>query len=270
MSLNKHLNKHRCILLLALAFAMLLLQVCACTDKEADATPPQQPGSPLPPGSQQPSPTQPPGLPAPADDAGPSAQAPDVDTGPSAQTPDADTGSAEPTSLSGEVVISFDFVRQSGSASNQHAVWIEDMEGNVVRTLYASRWTANGGYRTRPDSIALWAGRADLANMASSEVDAVSGATPATGPLSYTWDLTDSGGNTVAPGDYAFFVEGTLRWKNFVIYSGIISLGVRPATVQADADFTFQGDGRYATLTETSGETDMIGPVTAVFAPGVD
>ena len=248
------MRRHRCAFLIAVM--LLLLPVCTCADSAADVTPPSLPDTPTPPNSQEPAPVQSPDISVSTEDTEPSTQAPDDNTGPSA-----------PTTLSGEVVISFDYIRQSGAASNQHAVWIEDMDGNVIRTLFASRWTANGGYRTRPDSIALWAEKADLANMTSSEVDAVSGATPGTGSLSYAWDLTDMSGNTVTPGDYIFFVEGTLRWKNFVLYSGVITLGLEPVTVQANAEFTFEGDGRYATLTESSGETNMIGPVTAVFKP---
>ena len=183
------------------------------------------------------------------------------------QAQENDTEPVTPFELCGELVISFDFVRQSGPASNQHAVWIEDMDGNVVRTLFASRWTADGGYSTRPDSIALWAQRAGLADMTSAEVDAVSGATPGTGQQSYSWDLTDISGNTVPPGDYVFFVEGTLRWKNFVLYSGVITLGTEPVTVHANAEFEYEGDGRYGALDEDSVENNMIGPVTAIFSP---
>jgi len=186
---------------------------------------------------------------------------------PAVQDPNDDTEPLVPVELSGELVISFDFNRQSGPASNQHAVWIEDMDGNVVRTLFASRWTADGGYRRRPDSIALWAQRAGLANLTSAKVDAVSGATPATGHQSYTWDLTDAGGSTVPPGDYIIFVEGTLRWKNFVLYSAMITLGADPVTVHAAAEFTYEGDGRYGALNEDSVENNMIGPVTVVFTP---
>jgi len=254
------MKKHRWIFLIMAA--LLLLPVCACADEGVDDRPPAlpvSPVSPVAPVSPEPSPAGAPGVPAPAD----------VDEAPP-QDPDDDIEPVAPVELSGEVVISFDYIRQSGPASNQHAVWIEDTGGNMVKTLFASRWTSTGGYRTRPDSIALWARRAGLADMASAEVDAVSGATPRAGPLSYTWDLTDMGGAAVEPGDYAFFVEGTLRWKNFVLYSGVITLGAEPATAQANAEFTLEGDGRYAALDETSGETNMIGPVTAVFTPGVD
>ena len=167
----------------------------------------------------------------------------------------------------GEVVISFEYTRQSGPASNQHAVWIEDMEGNLIKSLFASRWTANGGFRTRPDSIALWTEIADPANMETADIDAIAGVTPRAGLQSYTWDLTDLNGETVLKGDYRFFVEGTLRWKNFVLISGVIRIGDEPETVQGDAVFHYEGTDRYPELTDDSTENNMIGAVTAVFIP---
>jgi len=101
--------------------------------------------------------------------------------------------------------------------------------------------------------------------MTESEVDAVSGATPASSHVSYSWDLTGSDGTVVSSGDYRFFVEGTLRWKNFVLYSGVITLGDSLVSVNAEAEYSYQGDGRYAALTSASVENDMIGPVTATF-----
>jgi len=184
---------------------------------------------------------------------------------PDDQTNEADPD--EPGPASGEVTISFEYTRQSGPASNQHAVWIEDMDGKLIKSLFASRWTADGGYRTRPDSIALWAERAGLKNMSETEVDAVSGATPSSGLQTYIWDLTDISGETVPTGDYMFFVEGTLRWKSFVLYSGIITLGDSPVTVEGTAVFHYEGSERYDALTADSVENNMIGPVTATFTP---
>ena len=172
-----------------------------------------------------------------------------------------------PVKATGEVIISFVYTRQSGAASNQHAVWIEDMDGGLVKSLFASRWTAEGGYVTRPDSIVIWATRAGLASMTSAEVDAVSGATPRTGPQSYVWDLTDTNGDTVMQGDYMIFVEGTLRWKNLVLYSGVITIGNESVTIQADPEFHYEESGRYAALTDDSPENNMIGSVTVEFLP---
>jgi hypothetical protein len=175
-----------------------------------------------------------------------------------------------PGIVSGEVVITFDYERISGSASNQYAVWIEDMDGSIIKTLYASSWTADGGYRTRPDSIALWVNKSNLASMTDAEVDAISGATPRTGIQTYIWDLTDANGETLLPGDYRFFVEGTLRWKNYVLYSGVITISDAPVSVQADAEYYYEASDRYAELTSESPENAMIGAVTVSFIPTVN
>ena len=175
-----------------------------------------------------------------------------------------------PAYAPGTLTISFDYERISGSASNQWAVWVEDMDGNLVRSLYASRWTADGGYRTRPDSIALWVEKSGLASMSKAEVDAISGATPRAGELTYAWDLTNTSGDAVAHGEYKFFVEGTLRWKNYVLYSGVIAIGDAPVTVEADAEFIYEASDRNAALTSESPENAMITAVAAVYTPAVD
>ena len=185
----------------------------------------------------------------------------------------ADAGSdvGEPTtpySAPGQVVISFDYVKQSGSASNQFAVWIEDLSGNYIQTVFATRWTANGGFDTRPDSVALWVEKSDIPFMPSYYVDAISGATPQTGEFTCVWDLTDINGNTVPPGEYMLFVEGTLRWKNYVLYSCAIEIGGAHTDFQADAEFVYAGSGNQAALTSDSPENNMIGAVTASYIPG--
>ena len=171
---------------------------------------------------------------------------------------------------SGMLTITFNYENQSGSASNQFAVWIEDMAGSYIQTLYVTRWTANGGYKSRPDSIALWVEKSGLDSLDSTkkaQIDAVAGATPRAGNLSYYWDLKDTNGETVPPGEYKFFVEGTLRWKNYVLYSGTITIGGEAVTVTADAEFIYEASDRYDALTGDSPENAMIGTVTAIFTP---
>ena len=99
-------------------------------------------------------------------------------------------------------------------------------------------------------------------------VDAVSGATPQTGEVTYVWDLTDINGNAVPPGEYVVFVEGTLRWKNHVLYSGVIEIGEIPATVQAGSEYIYEGSGNQPALTSESSENSMIGAVTVSYNPG--
>jgi len=239
-------------------FIFLLAALCACAGGGISEPPDlshNAPEQPAPPAAQ----TSPPAGSA----ATSSPQATD-------QIPEDEPEPEPPPTVSGEVIISFDFVRQSGSASNQFAVWIEDMSGNLIKTLYASRWTANGGYKSRPDSIKMWVGRSGLANKSSAEVDAFSGATPGTGPVSFTWDLTRADGTKVPPGEYMFYVEGTLRWKNYVIYSGVITLGDEPERVFGDDFFHYEASDRYGALNHDSGENSMVGLVTARFIPFED
>jgi len=174
------------------------------------------------------------------------------------------------SSTTGELTITFNYEKISGWASNQFAVWIEDMDGNYINSLYATKWTADGGYKSRPDSIKTWIERSGRDSMEKSEVDAISGATPQAGNLLYSWDLTDSSGNTVPQGKYKFFVEGTLRWKNYVIYSGVVDIGGEAVTVTAEAEYFFEEtDESYEpnALTEDSPEVAMISGVTAKFEP---
>ena len=167
----------------------------------------------------------------------------------------------------GKAIITFGYEKQPGYASNQFAVWIEDTDGNHIKTLYATRYTANGGYKDRPDSIPTWVAKSGLAEMQKSELDAIAGATPKAGTLSYAWDLTDASKNTVPSGDYKFYVEGSLRWKNRVIYSGVITIGDAPVEVYAEAEYIYESSDNQPALSDDSPEISMITAVTANFVP---
>jgi hypothetical protein len=110
-------------------------------------------------------------------------------------------------------------------ASNQYAFWIEDMEGNYIDTLYVTRYTAGEGYRRRPQSIPKWVSSAEPGNMHSSEIDAISGATPKPGNYTVYWDFMDGKGELVTSSQYRYFIEGTMYMNDDVLYSGIITMG---------------------------------------------
>lgn len=122
--------------------------------------------------------------------------------------------------------ISFMF-RRGGIASSQYAIWIEDGSGRLVRTLYATSFTAEGGYEYREDALPVWVSKAKPHALSSTQLDAITGATPQNGVLTYKWDGTDDNGNRVPPGRYTFFIEGILYWKSRVIYSGELDWGSR-------------------------------------------
>jgi hypothetical protein len=134
--------------------------------------------------------------------------------------------------------LTFVFTRQSGHATNQFAVWIEDAQGRYIKTLYAASFTAHGGWSRRPTSIPIWVKQSGAANLTKTQVDAISGATPKTGTLTYTWDGTDSRGVSVPNGNYTLFLEGTLRWENQVLYRVPMVLGQGASIANVNVEYT--------------------------------
>jgi hypothetical protein len=128
-------------------------------------------------------------------------------------------------SVSTGIDISFTFNRRTDFASNQFAVWIEDSQGKLIRTLFATKYTATGGWEKRPLSIPLWVKQSGLSELSKTEIDAFSGATPRAGPLTYRWDGLDKNGKRMAAGEYQVFLEATLKDENRVLYSAPITLG---------------------------------------------
>ena len=152
------------------------------------------------------------------------------------------------------VEVSFTYTTQRGFSSNQFAVWIEDAQGRYVKTLYATRFTANGGWQKREQSIPLWVKQSNLKGMNKNQIDAVTGPTPKTGRLGYIWDGTDSSGKAVSSGEYRVLVEATLRNENRVLYTAVIKLGEKG---RADAQAQYFGS--------STAERAMIGPVTVIY-----
>jgi hypothetical protein len=154
------------------------------------------------------------------------------------------------------------FNRQSGYATNQFAVWIETAEGEFVKTVAVTKFTANGGYENRPDSLKLWRERGGL-----DDIDAVTAATPK-GETAYRWTLDNYSGNRVTDSDYVYFVEGNLRWSNRVIYSGTISVGESVICGVAERELVFEESDGNPALADNAPEIDMISNVTARYISG--
>lgn len=167
-----------------------------------------------------------------------------------------------------ELEITFNFARQSGWASNQFAVWIEDADGTYIKTLYATRWTAVGGFRTRPMSIPTWVEQSNLPQKQPAEVDLITSPTPQSGILTYIWDLTDSHGNAITEGEYKFFIESSFRWGNRAIFSGTVNIGdigEQNAVSAVETTFIFEESGGQPALNENAPETSMITDVVVQF-----
>ena len=161
--------------------------------------------------------------------------------------------------------ISFTFKRQSGFSSNQFALWIEDSRGRLVKTLYATKFTANGGWAKRPQSIPLWVVKsgisAGVSALSKNDIDAFTGATPRAGALSYSWDGAGMDGNPMAPGEYRVFLEATLREGNRLLCSAPFTLGSGSAGSFAEARLNMEYYGN------STKEHDMIENVKVMYRP---
>jgi len=148
-----------------------------------------------------------------------------------------ENGEKAAAGISPKVEISFVYQKQTGMGSNQFAVWIEDSSGKYIKTLYATRFTANGGWQRRAQSLPGWVKAAQAVNMTTTEIDAITGATPSSGNLSYVWDCKDKEGNKVPAGEYKYIVEASLRMANRVVCSGTIKTGDQAQQSQAVSEF---------------------------------
>ena len=185
---------------------------------------------------------------------------PTLTPAPSGTAPLEQTIPSNTTGINGAALtVQLTFNHAGTLAANQYAVWIENADGELVKTLYVSNFTANGGYRTRPESLATWVSKANPAGMEDTQVDAVSSATPQSGAQSYSWDGTDENGEALPAGDYHVFVEGTMYWTSSVLYSGNFAWGGASGGVAMTPSYTETG-------TETN--KDMISQVSAQYTAG--
>ncbi len=119
-----------------------------------------------------------------------------------------------------EVAVSFTF-SPSGDERIENpyiAVWVEDLDGNLVKTISLWYEQSNKGQRWLSD-LRQWAA-------ASGEtVDpATSGATQVAGDYTVVWDGTDADGAAVELGDYVLFIEAAREHGPYELTSSPISI----------------------------------------------
>ena len=128
--------------------------------------------------------------------------------------------------LYADVEVDFDYNAMNGFASNQFALWVENENGDVVKTIFVTDFTgAKRGYKKREQSLNNWVAAAKPAEMSDSALDAISGATPKSGAQHFTWDLTDNQGKKVPAGKYFIKLEATLFQDSNVVYTGAVDTG---------------------------------------------
>ena len=114
----------------------------------------------------------------------------------------------------------------------QTAVWIEDREGNFVRTIYVSGFS--GHIKEKEVRLREWAHSSKFV-----DVDAVTGASINLGQHVYVWDLMDSSGRKVEAGEYVVKVE-VRYWPSmqYQLVSAAVKLGEKAdKTVVEEGNF---------------------------------
>ena len=124
------------------------------------------------------------------------------------------------------VQINFDYTKRDGFSSNQIAIWLEDANGNYIKTIYITDFTGRkSGWKKRNQSLSNWQKKANAIKMSQSEIDAVSKATPKQGNVNIIWDCKDNNGKLIKDGNYRIVVEATIYQDNNVLYTAEINIG---------------------------------------------
>lgn len=161
----------------------------------------------------------------------------------------------------GSLEISFNYTKQAGPGSNQYAVWVENAQGEVVKTLFVTEFTSKGrsrdgskparGYTYRPSCVPTWVQHIDAENQPDELMDAVTGATPAeSGVQTFVWDFTDQNGNTVTKGTYRFYVEATYNGASVVTHTGTVNFGAPAADLPVETSYIEETEDRKDMITE--------------------
>ena len=151
-----------------------------------------------------------------------------------------DAADAATVPATAEMVVDFTYTAEAsgGRAHNPYvAVWVEDTDGNLVRTISLWYEQSDKGARWLND-LSSWYG--------SSGGDVLtSGATRAAGSYSVVWDGTDLDGGTVAAGQYVVYIESAREHGPHSITAVEVTLGNDGFSV------TLRDDGELSSATAT-------------------
>jgi hypothetical protein len=147
----------------------------------------------------------------------------------SAAIDSAATASGTSVAASTELVVDFTFGGTSSAPMHNPyvAVWVEDADGNLVKTV--SLWFESGKGTRWLNELRSWYSASGGAATSTS-----SGATRAAGTYSVVWDGTDEGGNLVPQGDYVLYVEAAREHGPYEITSTPITLNGSDFTATLD------------------------------------
>lgn len=120
------------------------------------------------------------------------------------------------------------------------AIWLEDANGKLVKTLYVSQELSDKEYKMGnvcPD----WVKQAKWEAAPKNEIAAVTAPTPTVGTGEMSFDLAKLG---VAPGTYGFRFQMHVEEEYNVLYRGVITVGGPAAGIALE---TVGGPGKPST-----------------------
>ena len=159
----------------------------------------------------------------------------------------------------GPLTLEYTYNRKDGKAANQMAAWIEDKDGKVIRTLFATRFVAKGGYKKRDQALPVWVKKSGLAQLDEKKVDALTLATPQSGQVKMAWDGKDDSGKDAPDGTYKLVLEATLFQDSDVVYTGTFQKGGKEQNLEMKEKRTKEPD--------QAANKDMVTNVKAVYRP---
>ena len=159
----------------------------------------------------------------------------------------------------GPLTLEYTYSRKDGKAANQMAAWIKDKDGKVVRTLFATKFVAKGGFKKRDQALPVWVKKSGVAQLDAKKVDAFTQATPQSGQVKVAWDGKDDSGKTAPDGTYQVVLEATLFQDSDAVYTGTFQKGGKEQTVAMKEKRTKDPD--------QAANKDMVTNVKAVYKP---
>jgi hypothetical protein len=134
----------------------------------------------------------------------------------------------------GVLEVKFFFNTPSNVEPTYHtAIWLEDTNGKMAKTLYVSQELSDTQYKVG-DACPDWVNKAQWEKAPKTEVAAVTAPTPSVGMGELRFDLATLG---IAPGTYGFRFQVHVTDQYNVLYRGQVTVGGPGGEVKLETAF---------------------------------
>ena len=109
----------------------------------------------------------------------------------------------------------------TAAPSYQTVIWLEDADGNYVKSVLVSEYLSYGGHN-QPEICPTWSQAANWSNVTKEQFDAVTAATPDIGQNTVIIDCKEQ---NLPPGVYFYCVQTHVIEDYNILYRGRITIG---------------------------------------------